>query len=194
MAIYNGAIKVIPCRNINIPQPGIVQVLGFDLASSYDNTGPQPIITALPVTTTELLVQNNISGGDVIYLTDVTGPTDYILQIEYIDVPTNTIVLTNTCNPPAGVIAGPNLEARVYKGNYMPTDGLTLTESGYTGAGNSEGYSLYAGGGGTMTVLTVNNDLLILPVDLMYKVLDLQVVKVLEVTGTPEIWAFKVQQ
>ena len=69
---YNGAIQVRPCTVINIPQPGVIQELVFDAGSSYDNTGPQPIITGLPAATTQLLVENNIGGGDVIYATNTT--------------------------------------------------------------------------------------------------------------------------
>ena len=90
---YNGAIQVRPCTVINIPQPGVIQELVFDAGSSYDNTGPQPIITGLPAATTQLLVENNIGGGDVIYATNTTTGAEYIFQIEYIDVPTDTIIL-----------------------------------------------------------------------------------------------------
>ena len=198
MATYNGAIEVRICTEINIPQPGVVQELNLGLTGVYNNAGPQPIITSLPAATTQLLIENNVGGGDVIYAADTSTGDEYIFQIEYIDVATNTIVLFDICSPPAAIALG-DLVAEVYRGNYNPTLGTAVGPAGPTGAGNSEGYSLYAGGDGTMTVLTVNNDLLILPINLPYSVLDLQVVKVLEVTGSgpggpPEVFAFRVQQ
>tara|TARA_Y100000748_G_scaffold302062_1_gene303512 strand:- start:5526 stop:6119 length:594 start_codon:yes stop_codon:yes gene_type:complete len=197
MAIYNGAIKIRPCTVINIPQPGVVQELDLGLTGVYNNAGPQPIITSLPPATTQLLIENNVGGGDVIYATDTSTADEYIFQIEYIDVATNTIVLFDICSPPAAIALG-DLVAEVYRGNYNPTLGTGVGPAGPTGAGNSEGYSLYTSGGGTATVLTVNNDLLILPLNLVPSVLDLQVVKVLELTGAgpepPEAWAFRVQQ
>jgi hypothetical protein len=199
MATYNGAIKVRPCTVINIPQPGVVQELDLGLTGVYNNAGPQPIITSLPSATTQLLIENNVGGGDVIYATDISTGAEYIFQIEYIEVSTNTIVLFDICSPPAAIAIG-DLAAEIYRGNYNPTTGTGVGPAGPTGAGNSEGYSLYAGGDGTMTVLTVNNDLLILPIPGPgYKVLDLQVVKVLEITasgpGDPaEVFAFRVQQ
>ena len=197
MAIYNGAIKVRPCTVINIPQPGVVQELALGLTGVYNNAGPQPIITSLPAATTQLLIENNVGGGDVIYATDTSTGDEYIFQIEYIDVATNTIVLFDICSPPAAIALG-DLVAEVYRGNYNPTLGTGVGPAGPTGAGNSEGYSLYTSGGGTATVLTVNNDLLILPLNLVPGVLDLQVVKVLELTAVgpepPEAWAFRVQQ
>ena len=197
MAIYNGAIKIRPCTVINIPQPGVVQELDLGLTGVYNNAGPQPIITSLPPATTQLLIENNVGGGDVIYATDTSTADEYIFQIEYIDVATNTIVLFDICSPPAAIALG-DLVAEVYRGNYNPTLGTGVGPAGPTGAGNSEGYSLYTSGGGTATVLTVNNDLLILPLNLVPSVLDLQVVKVLELTGAgpepPEAWTFRVQQ
>ena len=197
MAIYNGAIKIRPCTVINIPQPGVVQELDLGLTGVYNNAGPQPIITSLPPATTQLLIENNVGGGDVIYATDTSTADEYIFQIEYIDVATNTIVLFDICSPPAAIALG-DLVAEVYRGNYNPTLGTGVGPAGPAGAGSSEGYSLYTSGGGTATVLTVNNDLLILPLNLVPSVLDLQVVKVLELTGAgpepPEAWAFRVQQ
>lgn len=198
MSIYNGAIKVRPCTVINIPQPGVVQELDLGLTGVYNNAGPQPIITSLPAATTQLLIENNVGGGDVIYAADTSTGAEYIFQIEYIDVATNTIVLFDICSPPAAIALG-DLVAEVYRGNYNPTLGTGVGPAGPTGAGNSEGYSLYTNGGGTATVLTVNNDLLILPLNSTPSVLDLQIVKVLELaivepSDQPEAWAFRVQQ
>tara|TARA_R100001594_G_scaffold3331_2_gene12564 strand:+ start:2969 stop:3553 length:585 start_codon:yes stop_codon:yes gene_type:complete len=194
MATYNGAIEVRICTEINIPQPGVVQELVFDAGSSYDNTGPQPIITGLPAATTQLLVQNNVSGGDVIYATDTTTGAEYIFQIEYIDVPTDTIVLFDICTPPAGTIAGADLVAEVYKGNYLPTTGTSAAPGGPTGAGNSEGYSILCDQRLNLIVLTVNNDL----ISITYAQdtpNDLQVVKVLQnLTGGGNITALRIQQ
>jgi len=197
MAIYNGAIKVRPCTVINIPQPGVIQELNLGVSGFYDNTGPQPIITSLPAATTQLLIENNVGGGDVIYAADTSTGDEYIFQIEYIDVATNTIVLFDICSPPAAIALG-DLVAEVYRGNYNPTLGTAVGPAGPTGAGNSEGYSLYTSSAGFITVLTVNNDLLILPTPNQPSVLDLQVVKVLETNSTdPEpmsVFAFRVQQ
>ena len=198
MSIYNGAIKVRPCTVINIPQPGVVQELDLGLTGVYNNAGPQPIITSLPAATTQLLIENNVGGGDVIYAADTSTGAEYIFQIEYKDVATNTIVLFDICSPPAAIALG-DLVAEVYRGNYNPTLGTGVGPAGPTGAGNSEGYSLYTNGGGTATVLTVNNDLLILPLNSTPSVLDLQIVKVLELaivepSDQPEAWAFRVQQ
>ena len=84
MGIYNGAIEVRICTEINIPQPGVVQELDLGLTGVYNNAGPQPIITSLPAATTQLLIENNVSGGDVIYATDTAVGSEYIFQIEYI--------------------------------------------------------------------------------------------------------------
>ena len=198
MSIYNGAIKVRPCTVINIPQPGVVQELDLGLTGVYNNAGPQPIITSLPPATTQLLIENNVGGGDVIYATNSATADEYIFQIEYIDVATNTIVLFDICSPPASIPMG-DLVAEIYRGNYNPTLGTAVGPAGPTGAGNSEGYSLYTTAEGTITVLTVNNDLLILPTPNQPSVLDLQIVKVLEVTGSGpggelDVFAFRVQQ
>ena len=191
---FNGAIQVRPCTVINIPQPGVIQELVFDAGSSYDNTGPQPIITGLPAATTQLLVENNIGGGDVIYATNTTTGAEYIFQIEYIDVPTDTIILFDICTPPAGTISGADLVAEVYRGNYNPTTGTTAAPGGPTGAGNSEGYSILCDQRLQLIVLTVNNDL----VRITYaqdRPNDLQVVKVLQnLTGGGNITALKIQE
>ena len=201
MATYNGAIEVRICTEINIPQPGVVQELNLGLTGVYNNAGPQPIITSLPTATTQLLIENNVGGGDVIYAADTSTGDEYIFQIEYIDVATNTIVLFDICSPPAAIALG-DLVAEVYRGNYNPTLGTAVGPAGPTGAGNSEGYSLYVqsnSGGCTVVVLTVNNDLVELVLSSgSYN--DLQVVKVLSITGdggpapVPTVTALRVQQ
>jgi hypothetical protein len=192
MATYNGAIKVRPCTVINIPQPGVVQELDLGLTGVYNNAGPQPIITSLPSATTQLLIENNVGGGDVIYATDISTGAEYIFQIEYIEVSTNTIVLFDICSPPAAIAIG-DLVAEVYRGNYNPTTGTTAAPSGPTGAGNSEGYSILCDQRLQLIVLTVNNDL----VNITYaqdRPNDLQVVKVLQnLTGGGNITALKIQ-
>ena len=192
MTQYNGAIQVRPCTVVNIPQPGVVQELDLGLTGVYDNTGPQPIITSLPAATTQLLIENNIGGGDVIYATDTGTGDEYIFQIEYIDVATNTIVLFDICSPPAAIAIG-DLVAEVYRGNYNPTTGTTAAPGGPTGAGNSEGYSILCDQRLQLIVLTVNNDL----VNITYaqdRPNDLQVVKVLQnLTGGGNITALKIQ-
>ena len=200
MSIYNGAIKVRPCTVINIPQPGVVQELDLGLTGVYNNAGPQPIITSLPPATTQLLIENNVGGGDVIYATNSATADEYIFQIEYIDVATNTIVLFDICSPPASIPLG-DLVAEIYRGNYNPTLGTAVGPAGPTGAGNSEGYSLYVesnSDGCTVIVLTVNNDLVELVLSSgSYN--DLQVVKVLSLTvdgpgDIPTVTALRVQQ
>lgn len=193
MATYNGAIEVRPCTVINIPQPGVVQELDLGLTGVYNNAGPQPIITSLPSATTQLLIENNVGGGDVIYATDVATGNEYIFQIEYIDVSTNTIVLFDICSPPAAIPIG-DLTAEVYRGNYNPTTGTTASPGGPTGAGNSEGYSILCDQRLQLIVLTVNNDL----VNITYAQdtpNDLQVVKVLQnLTGGGNITALKIEE
>ena len=94
-----------------------------------------------------------------------------------------------------------DLVAEIYRGNYNPTLGTAVGPAGPTGAGNSEGYSLYVvsnSDGCTVIVLTVNNDLVELVLSSgSYN--DLQVVKVLSLTvdgpgDIPTVTALRVQQ
>ena len=125
---------------------------------------------------------------------NTTTGAEYIFQIEYIDVPTDTIILFDICTPPAGTISGADLVAEVYRGNYNPTTGTTAAPGGPTGAGNSEGYSILCDQRLQLIVLTVNNDL----VRITYaqdRPNDLQVVKVLQnLTGGGNITALKIQE
>ena len=198
MAIYNGAIKVRPCEFINIPEPGIlVNITPGDAA--FDPTDPAfgIVLKNLSADVIESLIANHIGGGDVVYLTDLNTSTDYVLEIERVNLAPaglEAIILKNLCTIPPALLPT-DISVQIYRGQYSTTTGDTPTIDGYTGAGNSEGYSLYTNGGGTATVLTVNNDLLTLPLNLVPGVLDLQVVKVLELTGVGvEAWAFRVQQ
>ncbi len=192
MAIYNGAIKVRPCTVINIPQPGVIQEIND---GNYDGTGPQPILTGMSPTTTQLLVDNNIGGGDVVYITDIGTGAEYIFQIEYLDVPSNTLLFFDICSPPAVVLAAADITVEIYRGNYNPTTGTAAAPGGPTGAGNSEGYSILCDQAVTLIVLTVNNDLVRIPYA-QDRPNDLQVVKVLSVVGGVgvNITALKVQE
>ena len=198
---YNGAIQVRPCAEINIPEPGVLTAIDQGEATyTNDGTFPQPVITGLAEATVQSLVENNVGGGDVVYATDPTSGAKYVFQIERFLPRTGTLILFDICSPPAGVIATFIFE--IYRGNYNPTTGTALALGGPTGAGNSEGYSLYVnfdGGGVDVIVLTVNNDLIQLTLAPgSYN--DLQVVKVLSIAGdggpapTPTVTALRVQQ
>jgi|TARA_R100000455_G_C6272811_1_gene129873 hypothetical protein len=192
MTKYNGAIQVRPCTVINIPQPGVIQEIND---GNYDGTGPQPILTGMSPATTQLLIDNNIGGGDVVYITDIGTGAEYIFQIEYLDVPSNTLLFFDICSPPAVVLAAADITVEIYRGNYNPTTGTTAAPGGPTGAGNSEGYSILCDQAVTLTVLTVNNDLVNIPYA-QDRPNDLQVVKVLSVVGGVgvNITALKVQE
>ena len=192
MTKYNGAIQVRPCTVINIPQPGVIQEIND---GNYDGTGPQPILTGMSPATTQLLIDNNIGGGDVVYITDIGTGAEYIFQIEYLDVSSNTLLFFDICSPPAVVLAAADITVEIYRGNYNPTTGTTAAPGGPTGAGNSEGYSILCDQAVTLTVLTVNNDLVNIPYA-QDRPNDLQVVKVLSVVGGVgvNITALKVQE
>ena len=192
MTKYNGAIQVRPCTVINIPQPGVIQEIND---GNYDGTGPQPILTGMSPATTQLLIDNNIGGGDVVYITDIGTGAEYIFQIEYLDVPSNTLLFFDICSPPAVVLAAADITVEIYRGNYNATTGTTAAPGGPTGAGNSEGYSILCDQAVTLTVLTVNNDLVNIPYA-QDRPNDLQVVKVLSVVGGVgvNITALKVQE
>ena len=85
MAIYNGAIQVRPCEFINIPEPGIlVNIPTGDAA--FDPADPTGIVLKnLSAAVIESLIANHISGGDVVYLTDLNSGTDYVLEIEKVN-------------------------------------------------------------------------------------------------------------
>ena len=192
MTKYNGAIQVRPCTVINIPQPGVIQEIND---GNYDGTGPQPILTGMSPATTQLLIDNNIGGGDIVYITDIGTGAEYIFQIEYLDVSSNTLLFFDICSPPAVVLAAADITVEIYRGNYNPTTGTTAAPGGPTGAGNSEGYSILCDQAVTLTVLTVNNDLVNIPYA-QDRPNDLQVVKVLSVVGGVgvNITALKVQE
>jgi len=195
---YNGAIEVRPCEFVNIPEPGIL----VDVFQPVYTAGlTSPTITGFTIAEIEALKENKVGGGDVVYLTDTTGKAslnpNHILEIEKIEFDVKgvvTIFLKDLCNPPNVDFSAGNCTVQIYRGNYSTTNGSLQTPTGYTGAGNSEGYSLYCSEAATLKVLTVNNDL----IDIAYpdkEPLDLLVVKVLEiVSGAPTITALKVQQ
>ena len=188
---YNGAIQVRPCTVVNIPQPGVIQEIND---GNYDGTGPQPILTGMSPATTQLLIDNNIGGGDVVYITDVGTGAEYIFQIEYLDVPSGTLLFFDVCSPPAIVLAAADITVQIYRGNYNPTTGTTAAPGGPTGAGNSEGYSILCDQAVKLIVLTVNDDLVQIPYA-QDRPNDLQVVKVLQnLTGGGNITALKIQE
>ena len=163
MSIYNGAIRVIADEVINIPEPGIlVFINGAAGVTNYSGAKGFPVITGVAAADLELLKQNNIGGGDVIYIEDVVAGVEYILQIENIEVSTGVIFLSPVTGYPAiDITTGIKLE--FYRGNYNPTNGTTIASNGYTGAGNSEGYNLISDIATNASVLTVNNDIVLLP-------------------------------
>tara|TARA_R100001440_G_scaffold29120_4_gene46671 strand:+ start:453 stop:1037 length:585 start_codon:yes stop_codon:yes gene_type:complete len=189
---YNGAIQVRPCAVINIPEPGVIQEIND---GDYNGTTPQPILSGMSDATMQLLVDNNVSGGDVVYITDVNTGAEYIFQIERVDVKANVIVFFDICSPPAVTLNAGDITVQIYRGNYNPTTGTAAAAGGPTGAGNSEGYSILCDQAVKLMVLTVNNDLVMIPYaqDIPN---DLQVVKVLSVVGGVgvNITALRVQQ
>ncbi len=168
MSIYNGAIRVIADESINIPEPGILVFIESQLGGgspSYSGGKGFPVITDVTNADQELLKKSNIGGGDVIYMEDITTGDEYILQIESIRFSTvdpGLIFLSPvTGYPTIDITTGIKLE--FYRGNYNPTTGNTITSDGYTGAGNSEGYNLISDVDTNASVLTVNNDIVLLP-------------------------------
>ena len=76
---YNGAIQVIADENINIPEPGILVLInGAAGVTSYSGGKGFPVVTGLTPTMLEQLKAQNISGGDVAYLTDSATTNQYI--------------------------------------------------------------------------------------------------------------------
>ena len=201
---YNGAIEVRPCKIINIPQPGILMAIFPDVAMTYNRTNDpavNPTITGVPTDVMDRLIANNVGGGDVIYGEFGEENGSSIYEIISVNPATSTIVLRGAvgftpCQPGINDAPGDTWSIlKIYRGNYSPTTGLQITVDGYTGAGNSEGYSLLGNNDGTVTVLTVDNNLL--TVELKASVpLDLQVVKVLNGNdfAPGSLYALRVQQ
>lgn len=173
MATYNGAISVLPCDFINIPQPGIllrvddsvgdpIQYLG----TSETGGDPEIIIDGFGFEFGKTFLSKNIGGGDVIYATDGGGGLLFPLQIKEVDITylagvPKTITIkcdNNYCAPDTKFDEKGIVE--FYRGNYFPTNGITPDIEGYSGAGNSEGYALVSTDGGSFDdkVLTVNDD------------------------------------
>ena len=83
MATYNGSIKVLPCDEINIPQPGILVKVASD--SPAIATGGMVFVRdllgtndRLEITTDstdlyDLFINQKISGSDVIYINQTAG-------------------------------------------------------------------------------------------------------------------------
>lgn len=176
---YNGAISVLPCDYINIPQPGVLLKVaitkragnpeaGYTPANEEESLGPKIIIvTNGNEDFIEAYESQNISGGDVMY---VKSPTSlegelFPLQVESIEFGYKSGVLNkitilcddNFCaskTKPEGPV-----EVEFYRGNWAATNGLDAGFRGYTGAGNSEGYSLLSQDQPKiLPILTVNND------------------------------------
>jgi len=188
---YNGAINVLPCDFINIPEPGVllrvddsvgdpIQYLG----TSETGGDPEIIIDGFGFEFGQTFLSKNISGGDVIYVKDVAGGLLFPLQIKEVQIVYNggvpkTITIkcdNNYCAPDTKFDEQGIIE--FYRGNYNPTNGNTPGIEGYTGAGNSDGYALVCTDGDNFTkdVLTVNDDRV--NVAITSAPLDLKVVKV----------------
>ena len=172
MATYNGSIKVLPCDEINIPQPGILVKVASD--SPAIATGGMVFVRdllgtndRLEITTDstdlyDLFINQKISGSDVIYINQTAGANSgksYPLEItgvEYDFEPTGaikTITLFNRrtpCSPPVteniewipAKGIGSAFDIEIYRGNYSTTTGTVTDLDGYSGAGNSDGYAL----------------------------------------------------
>ena len=190
---YNGAINVLPCDFINIPEPGLLlrvddsvgdPVVYFGTSSTLTGD-PEIILDGFSSTFSQTFLSKNISGGDVIY---VKGEYDGVgllfpVQIKEVKIEYNggvpkviTIVCDNNyCAKDVQLEEGAVIE--FYRGNYNPTNGNVPGIEGYTGAGNSEGYSLVTTTGSIQkNVLTVNDDRV--QVNASTTPLDLKVVKV----------------
>ena len=223
---YNGAIKVLPCDFINIPEPGILvdvtagnQTALFNGGAQYTaaNGGNNPTLRLFNNYTTpqyeyawkvlyDQVVSQNVSGGDVIYLTLITGAyagSAYPLQIEKVDFTflpdgRNEEILfelsDNQCAPPNDMLWALNARIfglEIYRGNYASFGaiaqegpqprGLEPLAGGFVGAGNSEGYSLMrieaAAASDIEDILTVNNDRIQVPISYPSLPLDLLTVK-----------------
>ena len=186
---YNGAIYVLPCDFINIPEPGLLlRVDDSELELTYFGTSstlsgdPEIILDNFGFTFGQTFLSKNISGGDVIYVNDGSGLL-FPVQIKEVRIEYNggvpkfiTIVCDNNyCAPDVDIEEGAVIE--FYRGNYNPTNGNVPGIEGYTGAGNSEGYSLVTTTGSIQkNVLTVNDDRV--QVNASTTPLDLKVVKV----------------
>ncbi len=194
---YNGAINVLPCDFINIPQPGmLLRVSDNDiddpvlyLGTSETGGDPEIELTGFSFEFGQTFLSKNISGGDVIYVKDVAGGLLFPLQIKEVEIVWNIdpidpsypkiikfICDNNYCAPDTKIDEQGIIE--FYRGNYNPTNGNTPGIEGYTGAGNSDGYALVCTDGDNFTkdVLTVNDDRV--NVAITSAPLDLKVVKV----------------
>jgi len=192
---YNGAINVLPCDFINIPEPGVLlRVDDSVCALAYNGTSetggdPEIVIDAFGFEFGKTFLSKNISGGDVIYVKDVAGSLLFPLQIKEVQMVYNTtpgfdpvpklitiVCDNNYCAPDTKFDEQGIIE--FYRGNYNPTTGNVSGLEGYTGAGNSDGYALVCTDGDSFTtnVLTVNDDRV--NVAITTAPLDLKVVKV----------------
>ena len=123
-----GALVVVPSDTINILKPGIIT----------SGTNTSAVATTLTDAGNDFrnsvtnLEGYNIRGGDVVI--DLAGA---ICEIESVDDANNLTLLA------PGAAAG---AYNIYKGNYTVTDGF------------SEGYSLFVGNGGSVSVITVDGE------------------------------------
>ena len=192
---YNGAIYVLPCDFINIPQPGMLLRVddndGDPIAyTAPSDGGPEIELAGFGDDFGKTFLSKNISGGDVIYVKDNGGGNLFPLQIKEVVITWNEpegeeerypksirfICDNNYCALDKSFSEETIIE--FYRGNYNPTNGNVPGIEGYTGAGNSDGYSLVCTNGDSFTknVLTVNDDRV--NVVITSTPLDLNVVKV----------------
>lgn len=189
MATYNGSIKVLPCNEINIPQPGTLVEVPSDIATfeamifTRDPFGTKDSFSIEAPTEElyQLFLNQKISGTDVIYLTKDGDGKAWPLQIESVVYEFNGgssaagsiknidfAVQRTLCSPPSNIEwipskgVGVAFGIQIYRGNYSTTTGWDPDSSGYSGAGNSDGYALSYQSLTPLTlpvdVLTVNND------------------------------------
>jgi len=124
------AIVVVPSDTINIPNPGIV-------TSGNNISGVATILEDAAQDFTNFTTNPNgynITGGDVVV--NASGAICEILSVDKAD-PTKL-------NLAAPGLGGGAYE--IFKGNYQITDGF------------SEGYSLFVGNGGSVSVITVDGE------------------------------------
>ncbi len=153
MATYNGSIKVLPCDEINIPQPGILVKVASD--SPAIATGGMAFIRDLlgtndrfEITTDSmdlynLFINQKISGSDVMYINQTAGADSgksYPLEITSVNyeffatgvIKVITLFVRRTeCSPPITANIewrpakgiGNAFDIEIYRGNYSTTTG-----------------------------------------------------------------------
>ena len=153
MAIYNGSIKVLPCNEINIPQPGTLVRLtsdapaillgGMTFVRDLLGTDDRLEINTDSQDLYELFINQKISGSDVLYINQTAGPDNgksYILEITGVnyefhagteDIKNIILFFRRTlCSPPSVLEwlpakgIGNAFDIEIYRGNYSTTTGL----------------------------------------------------------------------